>query len=244
MSLKPSESLNLPYLAAGKAMALEREMLVRTQNISMNNMFGYQAIRIGEKSQEFHQRTGEKTNFAIETSSYLDQAQGALIATNDSLDFALGGEGVYAAVQKDGQTYYVRSAKGGTDENGNYIALGSNAFFVDNGGSPIQVPLGMNIGEDGTIADGNGNVIAGLNIVKINNPQHEGDGLYSGGIIEEAEEFKVIQGHLEDSNVNMPTELALFGKASEEYRHTTNLMNMFFKQQLRAVESLVSPAVA
>ncbi|MEB3702194.1 Flagellar basal body rod protein FlgF [Candidatus Bealeia paramacronuclearis] len=236
-------SLNLAHLAAGKATALEREMLVRTNNVAMNQMYGYQAIRIGEKSQEFHQRTGEITNFAVETSSYIDQAQGPLIATGDYLDFAIGGHGLYAQVQKNGQTYYVRSAKGGTDELGHYIAIGSNAMFVDNGGSPFQVQPGMTIGEDGVVADVHGNILGALNIVKIDNPTHVADGLYTGGA-QEADDYKVMQGYLEDSNVNTPIELALFGKASEEYRHTINLMSMFFKQQQQTAQSLITPSMA
>lgn len=234
---------NLAYLAAGKASALEKEMLIRTHNVSMNHMYGYQALKIGEKTQEFDHRTGATTNFAIETQSYVDQTQGALTSTGDYLDFALGGQGVYAQVTKDGETYYVRCAEGGVDQDGNYIALGSNAFFSDDGGSPIQVQAGMSIGEDGTIADSEGNIIGQLNIVKIADAQHVGDGLYTG-TPEEAEEFNVIQGYLEDSNVNMPIELALFGKASEEYRHTTGMMKSYFQQQQRAIESYIAPAMA
>lgn len=233
---------NLAYLAAGKASALEKEMLIRTHNVAMNEMFGYQALKIGEKTKQFDQRTGETTNFAIETQSYVDQTQGPLIPTEDYLDFALGGQGVYAQVTRNGETFYVRCAKGGVDQDGNYIALGSNAFFSDDGGSPIQAQTGMTIGEDGTIADRDGNIIGKLNIVKIADAQHVGDGLYTG-TPEEAEEFNVIQGYLEDSNVNMPIELALFGKASEEYRQTTGMMNSYFKSQQRAIESYIAPAM-
>jgi len=234
---------NLAYLAAGKASALEKEMQIRAHNVAMNEMFGYQALKIGEITEGINQRTGETINFAIETQSYVDQTQGPLIPTEDYLDFALGGQGVYAQVTKDGETFYVRSAKGGVDQDGNYIALGSNAFFSDDGGSPIQVQPGMSIGEDGIIADIEGNIIGQLNIVQIDDALHAGDGLYTG-TPQEAEEYKVIQGHLEDSNVNMPIELALFGKASEEYRQTTGMMNMYFRQQQRAIESYIAPAMA
>ena len=233
---------NLAYLTAGKASALEKEMLIRTHNVAMNEMFGYQSLKIGETTREIDQRTGEATNFAIETQSYVDQTQGALISTEDYLDFALGGQGVYAQVTKNGETFYVRCAKGGVDQDGNYIALGSNAFFSDDGGAPIQAQAGMTIGEDGTIADHEGNIIAKLNIVKIADAQHVGDGLYTG-TPEEAEEYKVIQCYLEDSNVNIPIELALFGKASEEYKHTTSMMTSYFKSQQRAIESYIAPAM-
>ncbi len=131
----------------------------------------------------------------------IDTSGGPLLKTDNPLDVAIQGEGFFA-VEVKGKVLYTRNGHFLLDRRGYLVDQKGNRILGENG--PIylgRVSLSsIRITEDGTIFVGNRSV-GKLKIVNLKGLRKVGDSLFEGKPAE-AKNYKVVQGHLEGSNVN------------------------------------------
>jgi flagellar basal-body rod protein FlgF len=149
---------------------------------------------------------------------YTDHKQGGLIATGNTLDLALEGDGFFQIGTSAG-TRYSRKGNFRLDTQ-NRLVTQEGDPVLDKAGAPVVInAVGGDIGIDAkgviSVGKGLGNANIGqIGLVRFENRDHlvkEGSGLYKKGTPdlqeEEARTTSINQGFLETSNVNTMEEM-------------------------------------
>ncbi len=161
-----------------------------------------------------------------------DYSNGSFTSTSSPLDLALDGSGFFAVEfpEPNGEVSekYTRDGSFTLDANNQlrtkdgYLVLGEDGPITLTGvGSPF-------IGEDGSVYDGN-EIIATLKLVDVENKDYlrqHGDNLFSvleGGNITESN-AKIVQGFLENSNVNSVKEMVNLINVSRVYEANSKVV--------------------
>lgn len=148
-----------------------------------------------------------------------DHGQGTLVATNDPLHVALQGDGFFAVETLDGERMYTRDGQFTQDVDGMLVTQSGLRVSGD-----IQIPTGsaaVRIDYDGTVhattSDGQDAVVGQLEVSRFVNPAGllaKGGNLFQetpqSGTAEQVTagtDVQVVQGFLEQSNVDVATEL-------------------------------------
>lgn len=132
--------------------------------------------------------------------------QGNLTLTGGQFDFAIEGDGFFLIETPDGERV-TRAGSFGLSAEGDLVT--PDGFNVlDAGGAPIFIPpdaATVTVGGDGTIST-NGQLLGQLGVVE---PLNRQDLIREGGVmfradtpLEPSENARVLQGHLERSNVD------------------------------------------
>ncbi|OPY03367.1 MAG: Flagellar basal-body rod protein FlgG [Syntrophus sp. PtaB.Bin001] len=139
-----------------------------------------------------------------------DFSQGTLQKTDNTMDFALQGEGFFVIQTERGLAY---TRKGDFTLNANNELVTKSGDFVMGKSGKISLSgRNINVDESGIIKIDD-NQVDQLKIVNFENPQmliHAGEGLFKdqgNGIIQKDSNSKVINGSLEISNVNAIKEM-------------------------------------
>ena len=146
---------------------------------------------------------------------YTDYSQGTVRQTNESLDFAINGNGFFTVgyINEQGQMEQRYTRDGSFTVNADGDLTTKDGFYVlDSNGQTINIPNGeISVVEDGTIYV-NGENVGQLNIVDFDDKENMlkiGDNLYE--YIGEGQgvpaDGQIIQGYLEQSNVNIISEM-------------------------------------
>ena len=141
-----------------------------------------------------------------------DFAPGNMIETGGSFDLGLNGSGFFKIAGDDGEAYYTRDGSFTINQDGSLTTLRGEMVLGTSG--PINID-----GEDVSIdANGvvrvDGNLVGNLDVVNLENREFlrkTGDNLYQMAEDVEPQEIpfegKVLQGFLEESNVNTIREM-------------------------------------
>lgn len=183
------------------------------------------------------------SEYVVPSEQYTDHSAGPIKSTGNPLDLTLDGDGFFAVMTGNGERY-MRSGSFHVGPNGELVTA-NGAIVLNDQNKAIIVGAGMiTIGEDGVIRsqtdfDGDpsgdptmddastGRDLGKLKVVDFGKPytlKKEGGGLYSASDPNEAlqaRDTKVMQGHLEQSNVNMimeMTELIKNQRLAETYQ--------------------------
>jgi len=153
----------------------------------------------------------------------IDLSGGPLIKTGNPLDVAINGEGFFA-VKVGNKVLYTRDGHFLIDKRG--FLVNQNGYKVLGENGPIYIGrksiTGIRVSKDGSIyADGT--KIGKLKIVNLRKIAKVGDNLFSGEPTK-AENFAVVQGYLEGSNVNPVKEMVEMIKTVRVYESYTNAM--------------------
>ncbi len=198
----------LYILASGAERAKER-LNVTTNNIANVNTPGFKKILMEEFSQHIPNNKGDAYNLMVFPrfkQTHVVLTQGALRKTGNPLDLALKGRGFFAVKVGNGEVY---------TRNGHFF-IDSNGKLVDQNGNPVLDISGKEIflnGEmevtvtkDGEVFQG-GKKVAVLKIVDFQSVKPLGNSYYQGMGNPTATDAEVLQGFLEDSNVNVVKEM-------------------------------------
>jgi flagellar basal-body rod protein FlgG len=183
-----------------------------------------------------------QSEYVVPSEQYTDQSPGPIKATGNALDLALSGDGFFAVMTSGGERY-VRSGSFHVGPNGELVTangavalneqnkaiiVGGGTVSIDESGSVlIQQDAGADAGGGAPLEDTSGQSAGKLKIVDFAKPyslKKEGGGLFVASDPGEAiqpQDTKVMQGHLEQSNVNMimeMTELIKNQRLAETYQ--------------------------
>jgi len=166
---------------------------------------------------------------------------GAPQTTNNPLDFAIDGDGMFA-VQGDGATYYTRAGNFYLDDNGDIV--NANGYYLQaNGGGAINIPEdadGFSVQPDGTVnyTIGDNTVAAGqIALAKFSNPsglEKVGGNLYAatnnsgqpnlGAPGGDNGSGEIVSGALEMSNVDLSEEFTEMITAQRSFQANTRII--------------------
>jgi flagellar basal-body rod protein FlgG len=229
------------YTAASSMNVLEKKTNIRSNNLANVNTNGFKKsegvtasfpemllsrIEAGEADQEI----GELSTGAYMEQSFKDMSQGAFQRTNNSLDFAVEGEGFFVIETEAGQRF---SRDGNFSLNADSeLVTQSGNYVLDTEGERIQLipDQDFRVSADGQITFNNGlqgSQIALVNFEDQSELLQEGDNLYQAQEGAEPVESNaaVAQGYLEASNVKIVEEMAKMIKTTRHYESNQKVIS-------------------
>lgn len=206
------------------------------QDVTANNLAN--ASTVGFKQERFvlEQKVdggnvGNSRNLleAVKASSYVNFSSGPLESTESPLDFALQGPGFFTVADDEG-TYYTRNGR--FDRNADGVIVDAQGRRLQGIGGDITTPPGIiTLTDDGNISV-DGTSIDKLRVVEFSDTGaliKKGDNLFTdpNGVAGEQQVSRtnVVQGFLEQSNVDAVREMIEMITNSRTYEASSRLMS-------------------
>jgi flagellar basal-body rod protein FlgG len=232
------------YMAASGALAYEKRLQIISNNLANANTVGYKMdhgqfqfidsadLPASSTLTAPEMNTSQAQSFWFEFNSYTDFTHGSLKNTANDFDLALIGKGFFCVQKPDG-VHYTR--KGDFTLNADGVLVTRNGWPVMGDGGEITVNNKENphryqkfaVDEEGNVSV-DGKEIGSLRIVEFSEPNRlrkMGDTLFipaeDSPPAQEAQDFKVSQGFVELSNVDvvkMMTEMIEVLRGYERYQ--------------------------
>ena len=177
----------------------------------------------------------------------IDDSQGPLRETGNPLDFAIKGDGMFK-VRREGRDLYTRNGSFGINENRQLVT--SAGDLVIGTGGPIELPDGdVQVSPKGAVLVG-GVEVSALSLTRFDDPgqlKHIGNSLMSpprgdGGQPVPAQEMEIVQGMLEDSNVDPIETLVGMIAAQRAFEMQAKILQAEDRTLEKAVNQLSSQA--
>ena len=239
---------NPTYIALSRLDAQQRTMDVIAGNMANANTAGYKAEHVLFSDFIVRQTGvrpapgGQVLSFTQDRATYRDQSPGALTQTGNPLDLALGSSGFFTVLTPSGPRL-TRSGRFGLLPDGTVADASGNAL-LDNGGSPIQLPAGesrIQVAADGTISGESGRIaqVGVVDVSDLNTLASEGGKLFRlDGTSQPATQAKIVQGAVEESNVQPITELTQMMQTEREFQFVTQFVQSEADRQQSAIDKL------
>lgn len=235
------------YIGLSRQMAMRRQMDIVANNLANINTSAFNGERV-LFSEYLVRPSGakEKTSYVLDYGTRRNLAPGRIEATGNPLDIALSGTG-YLTVDTPSGPRYTRNGHLRLDSRGRLTA--DNGYpLLDNRNRPIQLNQQdgtPTIAPDGTISNATGPV-GRLNIVEFQNEQQmqrAGDSLYATSAPSQpARAVRVVQGAIENSNVEPITEMTEMIDLLRNYQSVQRMMETDQELQRRSIERLAKAA--
>jgi flagellar basal-body rod protein FlgF len=213
---------NSTYAILTRQSGLVAEMAAVAGNIANANTTGYRAD--GVVFSEFVQALGRDTpSLSMATARVRETslAQGGLARTGGTFDLAIEGEGFFLVDTPQGQRL-TRNGAFTPNENGDLVTA-EGYPLLDAGGAPVFVPAGagpVSIAPDGTISAGGVPVgqVGLYQPVDVNGLiREDGVRFRSDAGVLPAEGARMMQGYLEDANVDPVLEITRMIEVQRAY---------------------------
>jgi flagellar basal-body rod protein FlgF len=225
---------NIGYVSLSQATALERSLNMTAHNLSNASTAGYKAIHPLFETVDDNSNGGD-ISYVVDRGSYLDLSGGALAPTGNPFDIALSGEGWFSFQLEGGKTGYSRHGQLVVDSDGQ-LKTSTGRPLLDAGGGPVTLP--DDVGQDviittgGTITDPGGAVLGTIGVLTIEQGARMlplGGGMYqlpeNAAAPQQAEDPKIKQGFVENSNVEAVLEMTRLIDIQRAYENSVKLMN-------------------
>ncbi len=242
---------NTSYIALSRQTALWRQMEVTANNLANMNTPGYKAEHSMFSQYLMPTRSSDrvfagKVAFTQDVGIKRDYAEGPMTPTSNPLDMAVRDDGFFVVDTPDGPRY-TRSGHFRLDENGMVVTSNGHPVLM-NGDQPIIVAPNetqITVAGDGTVSTENG-VLGRLKVVRFENEQalkKAGDNLYdSPAQPTEVERAQVVQGMLEQSNVQPILEMTSMINLSRAYEASQKMIEGEHERQMKMMSTFVSRA--
>jgi len=242
------------FVNTSRQSGLLKEMNVIANNIANAGTIGFRreaaifsefVVQAGADSAAAHSNS-LKDSVAVGRlgGHYSDFSTGSLSRTGGALDLAIEGGGFFLIGTPGGE----RLSRAGnflTDRDGALITPDGN-FVLDDAGGSIQIPPGANlitIGGDGTISAG-GEPLGKIGIVNASTASltRAGSNLWQAeGGYNPVENPTIVQGFLEDSNVNPILEIARMIEVQRAYEAGQKLLEIENDRIAKTVSAIRQP---
>ena len=197
-----------------------REMGVIANNIANISTSGFR--REGVVFSEYVTRmdAGPSLSMANGNVRSIDLSQAGMMQTGGTFDFAIQGDGFFLIETPNGQG--LTRAGSFTPSAAGELVTADGYRLLDQGGAPVFVPPDAGViamATDGTVSAG-GTPIAQIGLWKPVDPlglEHEAGTLFSAAAVEPAEGAVILQGFLEESNVDPVSEIARMIEVQRAY---------------------------
>jgi len=241
------------YISLSLTSALKRELDMTANNIANANTAGFKSEHMAFDAYLMHEG-GRDTDYVIDRGSFLDDRQGAVSYTGNTLDVALQGSGWFSYKTLEGQVTYGRDGQFSVDSQGNLVTLNGDRV-LDDGGGEISFPPDTSgiamISSDGTIsAEGNGTFakIGVFTLPDIQSYERIGSGRFMAPVENDGvataipdTSTKIVQGAIEGSNVQPVLEMARLIDIQRAYERSTKLMDNEDELRRKALQQIGNP---
>lgn len=208
------------YVALTRQSGLMREMGVVANNIANLSTTGFR--REGVLFSEYVSATdqGPSLSMASGNTRVVDLRQAGISQTGGTFDFAIQGEGFFLIETPEGQQL-TRAGSFTPSANGELVTPDGHRL-LDQGGAPVFVPREAGqvaLAQDGTLS-ADGAPIARIGLWQPSDPnslRHQSGTLFSANSVEPVETGIMLQGYLEDSNVEPVSEIARMIEVQRAY---------------------------
>lgn len=228
--------------------SLTRAMDITANNIANINTTGFKRETLSFDSFLIRPATDQTFQFAIENGTYRDAAQGPTVMTGNPLDIAIQGAG-YLPVQTKNGIRYTRAGAFQLNQEGDLVTAAGDQVLGD-GDQTLNFPADARdivISSDGTITarTGTGTTPTQIGRLRVSGFKNERGLVSVGGNLYKAEETpepqdnsKVVQGAIEQSNVQSVTEMTKMIEVSRTYQQVTRLLELENERQNTAILKL------
>ncbi|MFV2033556.1 MAG: flagellar hook-basal body complex protein [Halocynthiibacter sp.] len=213
---------NSGYTTLTRQTGLMREMQAIANNIANISTTGFR--KEGVIFAEHVERLGNgEASLSMATASVrnTDERQGPLVRTGGTFDFAIEGEG-YFLIETPGGERLTRAGAFTPSAEGELVTM-DGYRLLDNGGAPIFVPTdasSVSVASDGTIS-ANGLPLAQVGLYQPVDPlqmtREGGVRFASEAGVDPVEGAKILQGFVEESNVDPVSEIARMIEVQRSY---------------------------
>lgn len=239
---------NTSYIALSRQNALWRQMDVIANNMANANSPAYKGEHMMFReflvdTRSSNRATGTKLSFVQDTGLLRDTREGPLTKTDNPLDVGIHGDG-YFQIETQAGMRYSRNGHFRLDEGGMLVNTQGFAVMDKNDNPIIFAPneTRIEIAGDGTVSTENG-VVANLKLVRFANEQNlrnAGDSLYeTTDQPETVQRPQVVQGMMEESNVQPVVEITKMTELLRQYQAAQNMIDKEHDRTMKAIEVLV-----
>jgi flagellar basal-body rod protein FlgF len=218
------------YVAVSSQIALEKRMNTLADNVANSATVGFRSTEV-----KFNQLLGDtrptKVSFVSEGQEFLNTNNGGLNRTGNTLDFAIKGD-AWFQIDTPGGAALTRDGRFTLTEAGDLVTLRGYPV-LDAGGAPIQLNSqagDIKVGADGAIQQ-NGTQIAALGLYQANFSngftRYDNSAVMPNAQVEpviDRFDVGVMQGYVEESNVNAVQEMSQLIMVSRAFENITALM--------------------
>ena len=229
------------YTTLTRQSGLMHEMQVVANNIANISTTGFRREGVIFEEYIAPVQDGPSLSMASGNARVVDLTQAGLSQTNAAFDFAIQGEGFFQIETPDGERL-TRAGSFTPSPNGELVT-NDGYRLLDQGGAPVFIPpnaRNLAVAQDGTIS-ADGAPIARIGLWQPSDPlslQHQSGTLFSAKGIEPAEGGTILQGYLEDSNVNPVMEIARMIEVQRAYELGQSFMDQEDKRMRGVIETL------
>lgn len=221
---------NAAYITLSRMSGLRREMDVIAHNIANVNTTGFRKESV--LFSEFvvnTERHEPSLSMALGNTRHTTQLQGGFVQTNGSFDLAIEGEGFFLLDTPQGERL-TRAGMFTPNEGGELVNM-DGFRLLDAGGAPIFVPpdaRSIMMARDGTFS-ADGQPFAQVGLVRPVDPvtmsRAAGTLFQVDGPIEPQDRPNILQGFLEESNVNPLPEIARMIEVQRAYESAQRFLD-------------------
>lgn len=231
------------YVTLSRQSGLMREMRIVANNIANAATTGYR--QEGLIFSEYIKSAPGQTSLSMSRAQVRNTSmdQGALTQTNGTFDFAIEGDGFFLIETPTGQRL-TRSGSFSANADGDLVNM--NGYRVlDSGGAPVFVPSGasdISVAADGTLSS-DGRVLGQIGLYlpadALGMAREDGVMFRVQGGIEPAEQAKILQGFVENSNVNPILQVSRMIEIQRAYEMGQSFLETEDQRIRNAVKTLI-----
>ncbi|AAD36610.1 flagellar basal-body rod protein FlgF [Thermotoga maritima MSB8] len=129
-----------------------------------------------------------------------DLSQGPVEETDVPYHLAINGEGFFR-IEFNGGEYYTRNGEFTVNSEG-YIVTNYGGYLLDENGERVRFFDDFTVDEEGYVRDAYGNIVTRIGVYNLENPEKFGNTLFTGENPSPSENFRIMQGYVEKSNVD------------------------------------------
>lgn len=240
---------NTSYIALSRQNALWRQLDVIAGNMANANTPAYKGEQMMFREYLMDTRSSDRTtgtqlSFVQDVGLLRDTTEGAFTKTDNPLDLALHGDG-YFQVETEAGMRYTRNGHFRLDEGGMLVNSQGQAVMDANDNPIILAPNESNVTvtPDGSVSTENG-IVAKIKVVRFANQQEMrkiGGSLYETSQDPETiQRPAVIQGMMEESNVQPVVEITKMTEVLRQYQALQNLIDKENDRQMKAIQVFVA----
>ncbi|MCK0151409.1 flagellar hook-basal body complex protein [Marivita sp. S6314] len=231
------------YVTLARQSGLTREMELIAHNIANSATTGFrqQGLVFSEYVEAI--RGGDSLSMAAARVKKTSTAQGILTQTGNALDLAIEGSGYFQLETPDGLRL-TRAGAFNVNSIGDIVSSDGHRV-LDTGGAPINVPPGeadVKVAADGTVSLGE-QLLGQIGVME---PEPGADLTRESGVLfrtdsalAPSESGKVLQGHLEGSNVDAISQLTRMIEVQRSYELGQKLLDMEHDRTTDALKTLI-----
>jgi flagellar basal-body rod protein FlgF len=239
-------------IALSRLTAQQRAIDVEAGNLANISTPGYRAERmvfadwLSPQNRTTAPQGDKPLAYTQDRATYRERAEGTITHTGNPLDLALSGDGYFTVGTQNG-TRLTRAGRFTLQPDGTISDESGNAL-LDTAGTPMKLAPAdtkITITADGSISSQNGPIgkIAVVQPADPNRMQAEGARLFTaGGATTPVARPRMIQGAVEDSNVQPVAELTRMMSTERSFQFTVQFVEAESQRKQTAIDKLAAPA--